>query len=131
MEGRGDSFLQDIRAGNHSFRADEPKTLGGTDKGANPYDYLLAALGACTSMTLRMYAERKQWPPDRVSVRLRHEKIHAQDCEECETVDGKVDRIERDVTIEGDLSVTLTEGDSEAKSEAIVIDEIEVFVEPK
>lgn len=96
-------YGQDIVAGSHRFTADEPASVGGRDGGPNPYDLLLAGLGACTSMTMKMYAERKQWPLERVTVTLRHEKIHATDCAECETKTGKVDRIDRDIVIEGPL----------------------------
>jgi len=97
-------FAQRIVAGPHQLVADEPRDVGGQDSGPGPYDLLLAGLGACTSMTLRMYAERKSWPLERVSVRLRHEKIHARDCADCETKDGKIDRIERRLRIDGDLA---------------------------
>lgn len=100
----GDKFLQEVSAGNHQFLADEPTKWGGTDQGPNPYDFLLASLGACTSMTLRGYANRKKWPLERVTISLSHEKIHAADCEACETKDGKVDQIERTITLEGPLS---------------------------
>jgi len=96
-------FTQRIFAGNHSLRADEPKDVGGLDSGPGPYDLLLAGLGACTSMTLRMYADRKGWPLDRVSVSLAHDKIHAQDCADCETKAGRVDRIMRRLTVTGAL----------------------------
>lgn len=99
-EGR---FTQQISVGPHRLRADEPASAGGLDSGPTPYDLLLAGLGACTSMTVRLYAERKQWPVDHVTVRLRHEKIHAADCAGCETQDGKIDRIERDIVLEGAL----------------------------
>jgi putative redox protein len=87
----------------HRIRADEPVTSGGTDTGPDPYDLLLAALGSCTAMTVRLYAARKQWPLENVRVTLRHQKIHAQDCAECETREGKVDRIERVIRLEGPL----------------------------
>ena len=101
-DGRG-ALSQEVRAGRHVLRADEPASVGGDDSGPTPYDYLLAALGACTSMTIRMYANRKQWPLARVAVRLTHDKIHADDCADCETREGKVDQIERSITLEGDL----------------------------
>ncbi len=103
VETREGRFTQQISVGPHRLRADEPSGAGGLDSGPTPYDLLLAGLGACTSMTVRMYADQKQWPVDRVTVRLRHEKIHAADCAECETKDGKIDRIERDIVLEGAL----------------------------
>ncbi len=99
-EGR---YAQRVVAGRHRMKADEPESVGGDDSGPGPYEYLLVALGACTSMTIRMYAERKQWPLDRVSVRLRHKKIHAEDCADCETKDGRIDWIDRDITLSGPL----------------------------
>jgi uncharacterized OsmC-like protein/alpha/beta superfamily hydrolase len=96
-------FSQLVVAGRHGFRADEPVAAGGDDSGPSPYELLLAALGTCTSMTLRMYAAQKQWPLERVTVDLRHEKIHAVDCMECETREGRIDRIERTIRIEGPL----------------------------
>ncbi len=99
-EGR---FTQNVSVGPLHLRADEPSSVGGNDSGFTPYDLLLAGLGACTSMTLRMYADQKKWPLERVTVRLRHEKIHAQDCRECETREGKIDQIEREITITGNL----------------------------
>lgn len=100
--GRG-RLQQEVVASGHHFLADEPVAAGGLGSGPTPYDLLLAALGACTSMTLRLYAERKQLPLERVSVALRHNKIYAADCESCETKEGKIDRIEREITIDGDL----------------------------
>jgi putative redox protein len=100
----GDGRLaQRIAAGRHGLRADEPAEFGGNDTGPTPYDLVLAGLGACTSMTVRMYADRKHWPLDRVAVSLRHDKIHAEDCANCETRDGKIDRIERHIAFEGAL----------------------------
>lgn len=104
-ETREGRFTQAITVGRHSLRADEPVSVGGDDSGPSPYDFLLAGLGACTSMTLRMYADQKQWPLERVTVHLKHEKIHARDCAECETKEGKIDRIEREIEIVGDLDV--------------------------
>ena len=103
METREGRFTQDITAGAYHLRADEPATAGGNDSGFTPYDLLLASLGACTSMTLRMYAEQKKWPLERVTVQLRHNKIHAKDCAECETREGKIDRIEREIRLTGNL----------------------------
>lgn len=100
--GRG-KFQQTVTVGPHRLKADEPIPVGGDDTGPGPYDYLLAALGACTSMTLRLYAERKALPLDRVTVRLRHSKIHAKDCAECETKTGTLDQIEREIAMEGTL----------------------------
>ena len=96
-------YAQAIHANGHPLRADEPEEHGGHDTGPAPYDLLMAALGACTSMTLRMYADRKQWPLEKVTVRLTHDKIHAQDCAECETKEGKLDRFERLIAVEGPL----------------------------
>jgi uncharacterized OsmC-like protein len=102
-ETRQGRFQQEITAGAHRFLADEPVDAGGTDSGPNPYDLLLAALGACTAMTLRLYAERKALRLDRVTVRLRHAKIYAADCASCETKEGKIDRIEREIELEGEV----------------------------
>jgi uncharacterized OsmC-like protein/fermentation-respiration switch protein FrsA (DUF1100 family) len=104
---RGISRLaQDVFIGRHRLAADEPVGAGGSNLGPNPYDYLLAGLGACTSMTLRLYADHKKWPLEKVSVRLSHEKIHAEDCADCETKEGKIDRIEREIELQGPLDVT-------------------------
>ena len=97
-------LAQDIAAGPHRLRADEPRKLGGDDTGPTPYGLLLAALGACTTMTLRMYAKRKKWPLESVDVTLRHDKVHAQDCAECEAETGKIDRIEKEIALAGPLS---------------------------
>jgi uncharacterized OsmC-like protein/pimeloyl-ACP methyl ester carboxylesterase len=102
-ETRHGTFQQEITAGTHRFLADEPVAAGGLDSGPGPYDLLLAALGACTSMTLRLYAERKKLPLARTKVRLRHSRIYAADCAECETKEGMLDRIERIITLEGEL----------------------------
>ena len=98
------TFQQEIISGRHHLIADEPKDVGGLGSGPGPYDLLLAALGACTSMTVRLYANRKKFPLTRVSVQLRHSRIYATDCAECETKEGMLDRIERAITLEGDLS---------------------------
>ena len=102
-ETRQGRFQQEITVGPHHLIADEPVKLGGLDSGPNPYDLVLAGLGACTAMTLRLYAERKALPLERVWVTLSHEKIHAADCENCETREGMIDRIDRAITIEGEL----------------------------
>lgn len=102
-ETREGKFTQLITAGQHRLRADEPVAAGGTDTGPTPYDLLLAALGACTSMTIRMYADLKQLPLAKVTVRLKHDKVHAQDCADCETREGKLDRIDREIELEGGL----------------------------
>jgi len=98
-------FAQAVRVGSHAFPADEPRSVeGGTDTGPSPYDLVLAGLGACTSMTLRMYADRKGLPLEKVSVRLKHRKIHAEGCLSCETETGRIDHIERDLVLTGDLN---------------------------
>jgi len=100
----GDGKLQQtVEVGPHHFLADEPVAAGGMDSGPSPYDLLVAGLGACTAMTLRLYADFKKLPLTRASVTLRHDKIHAADCAECETREGKIDRIERTIALEGPL----------------------------
>ena len=102
-ETRAGRFQQEIKAGRHHLLADEPIEAGGLDSGLSPYDLVLAGLGACTSMTMRLYAERKALPLDRVTVRLAHSRIHAADCESCETKEGMLDRIDRGITMAGNL----------------------------
>ena len=97
-------FLSEINANGHALLADEPSEVGGSNLGPSPYDYLVTALGTCTGMTLRSYADRKGWPLESVTVRLRHEKIHAADCADCETKVGKIDQIERSIELAGNLS---------------------------
>jgi putative redox protein len=104
VRGSAAGFAQEIHAGLHRLHADEPASAGGTDTGPSPYDLLLAALGACTSMTVSMYARRKAWPLEEVTVHLRHSKIHAADCAECETREGMLDHIERDIHFAGPLT---------------------------
>jgi len=96
-------FGQDVAMGPHLLSADEPESAGGRGAGPTPYQLLSAALGACTSMTMRMYADRKNWPLERASVTVRHDKIHAEDCADCETREGWVDQFEREITLEGKL----------------------------
>jgi uncharacterized OsmC-like protein/alpha/beta superfamily hydrolase len=96
-------LAQRVQAGRHALVADEPVDAGGDDAGPGPYDYLLAALGACTSMTMRLYAERKGLAVERFSVRLSHSRVHAEDCGDCETQEGNIGEITRDITIEGDV----------------------------
>jgi putative redox protein len=103
-ETRRGTFQQEIISGRHRFLADEPVKAGGLDSGPGPYDFLLAALGACTSMTLRIYADRRQIPLTRTQVRLRHGRIYATDCAECETKEGMIDHIDREISFEGDLT---------------------------
>src|SRR5947207_2201179 len=103
-ETRNGKFEQAIIAGLHRYLADEPVSVGGNGSGPSPYEYLLAALGACTSMTIRLYADLKKLPLERVAVHLKHDKIHAVDCENCEIREGKIDRIDRIVTLQGNLS---------------------------
>ena len=102
-ETRRGRFQQQVTVGRHRFLADEPTDFGGLDSGPGPYDLVLAGLGACTSMTLRLYAERKALPLERVTVELSHSRIHAADCETCETKEGMVDRIERTIALRGNL----------------------------
>lgn len=104
VRGKALDLAQEIEVGRHRLAADEPTSLGGTDTGPNPYDLLLAALGSCKSMTVTMYARRKAWPLESVTVRLRHERVHADDCESCESKDVLLDRIECDVEFGGALS---------------------------
>jgi uncharacterized OsmC-like protein/pimeloyl-ACP methyl ester carboxylesterase len=102
-ETRNSKFQQIVTSGPHEMVADEPVAVGGQDSGPGPYDFVLAGLGACTSMTMRMYADRKSLPLDRVTVTLKHSKIHAEDCAECETREGMLDQIDRVISMEGDL----------------------------
>lgn len=107
VSGSAAGFAQEIRAGSHRLTADEPAAAGGTDTGPGPYDFLLIALGTCTSMTVGMYARRKGWPLEGVTVWLRHSKIYASDCADCadcETKEGMLDRIERDIQFFGPLT---------------------------
>lgn len=102
-ETRAGQFQQTVSIGPHRMLADEPVAAGGEDTGPGPYDLVLAGLGACTSMTMRLYADRKSLPLERTTVTLKHNKIHAQDCAECETREGMLDQIERVIAMEGNL----------------------------
>lgn len=99
-----DELRTEVQAGSHALVADEPSSVGGTDAGPTPYDLLLAALGACTGMTLRMYADRKEWSLEQVRVHLTHEKMHAEDCKHCDTAEERLDRIEREIELTGELT---------------------------
>jgi len=101
--GKG-KFTQDVRVGEHVIAADEPKESGGNDSGPSPYDFLLAALGSCTSMTIRMYADFKKIPLKKVIVNLSIEKVHVTDCANCENNNAKIDKITRQIELHGDLS---------------------------
>src|SRR6266849_7751654 len=103
---RGDarSFKQEIAAGRHRLVADEPVSAGGGDAVPDPYDYLLTALGTCTSMTIGFYARRNRLPLEHITVSLSHSRIYAADCEECETKEGMLDRIDVEVELTGVLS---------------------------
>jgi uncharacterized OsmC-like protein len=104
VRGSAAGFAQHIMAGSHRMQSDEPVSAGGTNTGPSPYDLFLAALGACTSMTVGMYARRKGWPLEDVTVHLRHSRVHAADCAECETNEGMLDRIEREIHFAGPLT---------------------------
>jgi len=103
VRGAASGFAQAIIAGPHQFVSDEPTSVGGTDSGPTPYDLLLAGLGSCTSMTIGMFARRRKWALERVTVRLRQSRVHAEDCAACETRTATVTLIERDIELEGVL----------------------------
>jgi len=104
VRGNAREFLQEVVSGKHHLRADEPVSYGGTDAAPGPYDYLLTALGVCTSMTIGLYARKKQMPLENITVSLRHSRIHSRDCEECETEEGMLDRIDLDIDLTGSLT---------------------------
>jgi putative redox protein len=104
VRGDAENFEQEITAGKHRLVADEPVSAGGGDAGPDPYDYLLASLGVCTSMTVGLYARRKQFPLENITVSLRHSRIYAEDCEECETKEGMLDRIDVEIDLTGPLT---------------------------
>src|SRR3981081_4666019 len=104
VHGKATSFAQEVEIDSHELYADEPVSYSGTDTGPTPYDLLLAALGSCTSMTIGFYARKKKLTLESITVSLRHSKIHAADCEDCETKEGKIDRIELDIQLTGSLT---------------------------
>jgi len=104
VHGNARGFLQEIAAGAHHLGADEPESVGGTDLAPDPYDYLLAGLGACTSMTIGLFARKKKWPLEDVKVALRRSRIHAADCADCESTEGMLDHIDVEVSLTGDLT---------------------------
>ena len=104
VHGSAAGFAQEIAVGRHRITGDEPLSSGGSDTGPDPYGFLLAALGSCISITVGMYARRKQWPLDAVTVRLRHSRMHAADCEQCETTEALLDHIDCDVEFTGALT---------------------------
>ena len=104
VRGTSAGFLQEVVSGKHHLQADEPVSAGGNDAAPGPYDYLLIALGVCTSMTVGLYARRKQIPLENIKVSLSHSRIHAKDCEECETKEGMLDRIDTILELTGPLT---------------------------
>lgn len=104
VQGSAAGFAQSIDVGGHHLLADEPTAAGGTDTGPSPYNLLAASLGACTSMTIAYFARKRQWPLEWVSVRVRHGKVHAEDCATCETKEGRIDRLERTIELRGTLT---------------------------
>ena len=105
VHGGPKNFQQEVTAGKHHLVADEPVNVGGGDAGPDPYDYLLTSLGVCTSMTVGLFARRNKWPLENVTVSLWHSHIHAKDCEECQSKDGMLDRIDVEVEMTGSLTV--------------------------
>jgi uncharacterized OsmC-like protein len=104
VRGNASGFLQEVSSGKHHLRADEPTSVGGGNAAPGPYDYLLVGLGACTSMTVGLYARTKKWPLENITVALRHSRIHADDCAECETKVGMLDRIDVEIEMTGALT---------------------------
>ena len=105
VRGGAQGFLQEISAGRHQFRADEPVVSGGTDQGPTPYNLLVGALGSCMSMTIALYARAKKWPLESVVIQLRHSRIHAKDCADCVTRnDTLIERIDAEVQVTGALT---------------------------
>ena len=104
VRGGAKNFQQEVVVGKHTFVADEPVSAGGGDAGPDPYDYLLTALGVCTSMTIGLYARRNRFPLENITVSLSHSRIYAADCEDCETKQGLLDRIDVEVELTGSLT---------------------------
>ncbi|RPH73015.1 MAG: OsmC family peroxiredoxin [Myxococcaceae bacterium] len=104
VSGPATGFRTEVEVGGHRLVVDEPLAVGGADQGPTPYEMLLAGLGACTAMTLRLYADRKKWPLERARISLRHRKVHAQDCVDCETKPAKMDVVDRIITLDGSLT---------------------------
>jgi len=104
VRGKASGFLQEIQSERFHLQADEPTSVGGSDLAPTPYDYLLAGLGACTSMTIALYARKKKWPLEDVQLALHHSRIHAKDCADCETENGMLDNIELKVELTGPLT---------------------------
>ncbi len=104
VSGPATGFRTDVEVGGHHLVVDEPTAVGGADDGPTPYEMLLAGLGACTAMTLRIYADRRKWPLERARISLRHRKVHAQDCVDCETKPAKMDVVDRIITLDGALT---------------------------
>lgn len=100
----GQNYKTVMTAGNHELIADEPEKAGGCNQGPGPYDYLLMALGSCSVITMKMYADRKEWPVEDIFIEMRHSKVHAEDCEDCDNPNAKIDRIEKEIVVKGDLS---------------------------
>jgi putative redox protein len=104
VHGDANGFAQKVHVGSFQLTTDEPVSYGGTDSGPSPYDLILAALGSCTSMTIGLYARKRSWPVEKITVSLWHTKIHAKDCDDCETKEGRIDRIEMEIHLDGTLT---------------------------